>query len=54
VPNGLSLKQARKLLTALWTSEKLVCLEITEINPLLDDKNKMANAVITILDDLLG
>lgn len=53
VPNGLSLKQAKKLLKALWSSEKLSCLEITEINPLLDEQNKMAEAVIEIMDELL-
>jgi arginase len=53
VPNGLSLKQAKRLLKALWTSDKLACLEITEINPLLDDQNKMAEAVINILDEVL-
>lgn len=54
VPNGLSLKQAKKLLAALWESEKVSCLEITEINPLLDESNKMAEAVIEILDELLS
>jgi arginase len=53
VANGLSLKQAQELLKALWKSEKLCCLEITEINPLLDQKNKMAEAVIQILDHIL-
>jgi len=53
VPNGLSLKQAKRLLSALWESPKVACLEITEINPLLDEKNKMAEAVIEILDEIL-
>jgi arginase len=54
VDNGLSLKQAKKLLKSLWESEKLACLEITEVNPLLDQENRMAEAVVEILDEVLS
>ena len=54
VPNGLHLDQAKELLGALWNSDKLAALEITEINPLLDTENRMAMAVVDILDSLLS
>lgn len=53
VENGLSLQQAQELLSTIWASDKLKILEITEVNPLLDTENKMAKAVLQILDKLL-
>ncbi|MCB0733731.1 MAG: arginase [Flavobacteriales bacterium] len=53
VENGLTLDQAVELLSVLYQSEKVSCLEITEINPLIDVENKMAKAVIHILRKLL-
>lgn len=53
VENGLSLQQAKDILEVIWNSPKLKILEITEINPLLDSNNKMAKAVLEILDSLL-
>lgn len=53
VENGLSLQQAIDLLKAIWNSPKLKMLEITEINPLLDNQNQMARSVLEILDALL-
>ncbi len=53
VPNGLVPSQASELLNALLADDRVVTLEITEINPLLDAENKMANAVLGILEDIL-
>ena len=53
VDNGLSLEEGIELLQSIMESEKVAVLEITEINPLLDTENKMATAVIKILDSLL-
>ncbi|MBO6517959.1 MAG: arginase [Bacteroidia bacterium] len=53
VPNGLTLDQAKTLLSELYKSEKLVALEVTEINPLIDEHNKMAKAALEILKHLL-
>ncbi len=53
VENGLSLQQAKNLLKSLFQSPKLALMEITEINPLIDEENKMAKAVVSILDHLL-
>jgi len=53
VPNGLKKQQASDLLSALLQDKRVVTLEITEINPLLDQKNKMAETVLGILEDIL-
>lgn len=49
VANGLTLKQAEILLETFWESKKLVCMEMVEINPLLDDKNKTAETAFYLL-----
>jgi arginase len=42
VANGLNLKEAEALLVHLAQSPKVRCMEFAEINPLLDQQNKMA------------
>jgi arginase len=54
VDNGLSLEQAKKLLTHFFEDDKTVCLEVTEVNPLIDVENRMAKAALDILTHLLG
>jgi arginase len=39
-PDGMTLKKAKELLYYLFKSEKLVALEVTEVNPLEDHKTK--------------
>lgn len=54
VKNGLFVNEAKELLHALVNWEKVICLEVTEINPLLDDKkNKMAETAFEILEHTL-
>lgn len=53
VPNGLSLEDAKELLQYLYKSPKIAALEITEINPLIDQDNKMAKAALEILKHLV-
>ncbi|MBI1305863.1 MAG: arginase [Bacteroidetes bacterium] len=53
VENGLTLTQATELLAALMSSSKICCLEITEVNPTIDEQNKMAKAVVKIMQKLL-
>lgn len=48
VPNGFSLIEVRKLLEALCKDPRLVCFEITEINPLLDENNETARKVFPV------
>lgn len=51
VKNGFSEKEATDLLVELSKSPKLCCFEITEINPLLDNKtNTMAETGLRILE----
>lgn len=54
VPNGLSLDEAKTLLECLYQSPKIAALEITEINPLIDQNNKMAKAALDIMRHLLA
>ncbi|MFT5512553.1 MAG: arginase [Bacteroidia bacterium] len=53
VPNGLTLAEAKLLLECLCKSPKIAALEITEINPLIDQNNKMAKAALEIMQHLL-
>jgi len=48
VSGGLSLTEAEKLLVGLLKSEKTVCFEFTEINPLLDHKNETAERIFPL------
>ncbi len=54
VDNGLTQEQAQELLNGFYASPKLACLEITEINPLIDFQNKMAKTVVEILRNLIA
>ncbi|MCL2039399.1 MAG: arginase [Bacteroidetes bacterium] len=47
--NGLFEYEAKKLLKTLVCCDKVKCLEISEVNPLLDTENKMAIAVFNII-----
>ena len=50
VPNGYSPKEANDIILNLIKSEKLVCFEMVEINPTLDNKqNFMADTAFDIL-----
>lgn len=53
VPNGLALHQARFLLQHFWKSPKLVAMDIVEVNPLLDEKNKMGKIAANLIADVL-
>jgi len=50
--NGLLEYEAKELLKTLVVHDKVKCLEISEINPLLDKKNKMAKVVFGILKSI--
>ena len=49
--DGIFVKEAKELLGEFSKSEKLKCLEIVEINPCLDSKNKMGEIVFDILEN---
>ena len=51
VKNGLFVDETKALIHAFFAWEKVVSLEVTEINPLLDNKcNKMAETALEILE----
>jgi arginase len=52
-PDGLQLHEAKTLLYHLLKYPKTIGLEVTEINPLLDVNNRMAKAVLEILEEVL-
>jgi arginase len=54
VPNGLTVKEATKILTTILKDPKVVCFEITEINPLLDQENRTAIRVFPIFRDAVN
>lgn len=53
VAHGLKAEQAMELLSGFWRNPKLVCMEITEINPLLDTHNLMAETVVEFIENLI-
>jgi arginase len=50
VPNGLYLEEAKKIITNLLQHPKINTFELVEVNPLLDTKNKMAEAAFEIVE----
>ena len=51
VPNGLSDETASSLLKFLVQDERVCALEVVEVNPLLDDNNKMAKTTFKIIEE---
>jgi len=52
VPNGYSPEEVNEMIQTLVQTEKLVCFEMVEVNPILDNKgNKMAEVAFRILED---
>jgi arginase len=49
VDNGLMLDEVNTLIQLLLASPKTRCFEIVEVNPLLDEKNKMAEVAFEII-----
>lgn len=52
VPGGITLDEARTLLSGLCADKKTATLDVVEINPSLDTKNAMAEATLSILEPL--
>ena len=54
VPNGLTVADTKDLLRGLTANPKLVCFEIVEVNPCLDEKkNTMAEIAFDILQEVV-
>jgi len=55
VPKGFNVIEIKELLKQFFKSQKIVCLEIVEVNPLLDNKgNKMAEVAFDILEEVIN
>jgi len=53
VKNGLNPQEAKEILVALAQNPNLVCIEIVEVNPCLDNKiNTMAEVVLDLLESI--
>jgi arginase len=50
VKNGLTPAEAKEILTQLIQNSKIVCMEIVEVNPCLDDKNTMAEVALELIE----
>jgi len=53
VPNGIFLEEAKEMLDTLVSNNKIKCLEVVEINPCLDTENKMATAILSLLESMI-
>jgi arginase len=55
VKNGLLPEEVKELLAVLIKSKKIVCFELVEVNPCLDNKkNKMAETALEILEEVVS
>ncbi|MCI4670035.1 MAG: arginase [Bacteroidia bacterium] len=55
VSKGFDPEEVKQIITNLMDTDKVVCLEVTEVNPLLDHKgNKMAETAFEILHAVTG
>jgi arginase len=53
VPIGFFAEEIIKIFDQLFFSKKIVCVEFTEVNPLLDNKgNLMAETAFQVLDHI--
>jgi len=50
VPDGLTEQESTNIITNLVASSKTCCFEITEVNPLLDNRNRMGINAFRILE----
>jgi arginase len=54
VPNGITISEARQLLTYFAQDPKTIAIEIVEVNPCLDDhKNKMAETALDLIENII-
>ena len=54
IKNGLLIDECKNIIKSFLNWKKTKCLEITEINPLLDKKNKMTKSIFDILEYILN
>lgn len=54
VPGGMSYREAHYVMEGAAESGKLLGLELTEINPILDDRNRTAQFAVELVQSALG
>ena len=55
VPFGFNPEEVKQIIERFLGTEKVICLELTEVNPLLDNRgNKMAETAFEILNHVLN
>lgn len=54
VPGGLSYREAHLLMEILHDSAKVTSLDIVEVNPILDDRNRTARLAVELTASLFG
>jgi len=54
VPGGLSYREAHVLMEILHDCDKVTSLDIVEINPILDDRNRTARLAVELTASLFG
>ena len=54
IKNGLLIDECKVMLKSFYNWDKSKCMEITEINPLLDKNNKMTKSIFDILEHVLS
>lgn len=54
VPGGLTFREAHLLMEILAESHKIRSLDVVEINPILDERNRTASLAVALIASLLG
>jgi arginase len=54
VPGGTDLRESHLVMEHAYESGRLVGLEITEINPILDEKNRTAELAVQLVLSAMG
>lgn len=54
VPGGLNFRECHLFMEMVAETKRLVSLEITEINPILDEHNKTAQVAVDLIQSALG
>lgn len=54
VPGGLSYREAHLLMEILHDSRKVTSMDIVEINPILDDRNRTAKLAVELVASVFG
>jgi arginase len=54
VPGGTDFRESHMVMESAYESGKLLGLEMTEINPILDERNKTAEAAVQLVLSAMG